>query len=96
MGTDARRAREKLLENVPARDDPETEKSEDERGGVGHPRAFVSTSTRDVVRSPGGRWNVVVAAAAAASGAHAVVVGCVAVASGARERRGGRGWFARR
>ena len=96
MGTDARRAREKLLENVAVRDDPETEKSEDERGGVGHPRAFVSTSTRDVVRSPGGRWNVVVAAAAAASGAHAVVVGCVAVARGARERRGGRGWFARR
>ena len=53
MGTDARRAREKLLENVAVRDDPETEKSEDERGGVGHPRAFVSTSTRDVVRSPG-------------------------------------------
>ena len=89
MGTDARRAREKRLENVAVRDDPESEKSEDERGRVGHPRAFVSTSTRatssdrregDGTSSP--------PPPPPRPGAHAVVVGCVAVARGARAKRG--------
>lgn len=96
MATDMRRVREELLEDIAARDEPETEAREDERGLAGHRRAFASTSPRDIVRSPGGRWNVVVAAASAALGAHAMVVGFIAVARGARERRGGRGWFARR
>ena len=87
MGTDARRARENSWRTSPRGMTPRRRKAKT-REVEWDILAVVSTSTRDVVRSPGGRWNVVVAAAAAASGAHAVVVGCVAVARGARERRG--------